>query len=147
MIRYIRGDILYLTNMEAIVNPVNCVGVMGKGLAAQFKIKYPDNFTAYQIACKNKEVKLGKMFVTETNLDFPKYIVNFPTKLHWGEDSVLSDIESGLISLSQWVRDNGVKSIALPRLGCGLGNLNWEDVNALMLKHMTLSKVDVVVIS
>lgn len=128
MIKYITGNILN-ANAEALVNPVNCVGVMGKGLALQFKREYPKNFDAYKSACDRKKVKLGKMFVyyleTTTN---PRYIINFPTKNHWRDDSHYTDIVSGLSDLSNVVKIFGIKSLAIPPIGCGLGGLDWEIV-------------------
>lgn len=129
-IHYLTGDI-FETGTEVIVNPVNCVGVMGKGLALQFKQRYPENFAMYEKACKKNEVHLGKMctFRRET---LPFYIVNFPTKLHWKDCSDLVNIECGLISLKYWIGDKKIKSISIPPLGCGLGGLKREEVYPLI---------------
>jgi O-acetyl-ADP-ribose deacetylase (regulator of RNase III) len=128
MIRYTTGDILR-SDAEAIVNTVNCVGIMGRGIALQFKNVFPANFKAYEAACKRDEVQPGKMFVFETqSLTNPKYIINFPTKRHWRGKSRIEDIESGLVALAEDVRQRGIRSIAIPPLGSGLGGLNWEDV-------------------
>lgn len=122
------GDLLK-ADVEALVNAVNCVGIMGRGVALQFKNAYPENFTAYVDACRHGHVQLGRMFVhdlrTQTN---PRYIINFPTKRHWKEKSELAFIDHGLKALVQEITERRIKSIALPALGCGLGGLNWEDV-------------------
>lgn len=122
------GDILN-ADAEALVNTVNCVGVMGRGVALQFKNAFPENFDAYAAACKRNEVQPGKMFIYPTGeLTNPRYIINFPTKRHWRGKSRLSDIESGLDALAADVRRLGIRSIAIPPLGSGLGGLDWEDV-------------------
>ncbi len=127
-----RGNIL-CADVEAIVNPVNCVGVMGRGLAAQFKRAYPANFTSYELACKRGEVAPGKMHVFATGqLTNPRYIVNFPTKRHWRDQSRIEDIEAGLTALVTEVSARGITSIAIPPLGCGLGGLDWSDVRPLI---------------
>ncbi len=130
MIRYKTGDI-FKEDVEAIVNTVNCVGVMGRGIALQFKKVFPENFKAYAAACKRKEVQPGKMFVYETGqLTNPRFIINFPTKLHWRQKSNIEDIELGLVALVDEVRSRDIKSIAIPPLGSGLGGLNWGDVRS-----------------
>ena len=128
MIQFKSGDI-FAVNAEAIVNPVNCVGVMGGGLALQFKTRYPENLRAYAEACQADEVQPGRMFVFETNISVnPRYIVNFPTKRHWQDDSRIDDIEDGLSDLARIIRDLDIRSIAVPALGCGLGGLPWNAV-------------------
>lgn len=128
MIEYKTGDILR-EDAEALVNTVNCVGVMGRGIALQFKKAFPANFKAYAAACKSDEVQPGRMFVFETgHLTNPRYIVNFPTKRHWRGKSRLSDIEAGLESLAELIQSKQIRSIAVPPLGSGLGGLNWPDV-------------------
>jgi len=126
------GDLLK-ENSEAIVNTVNCVGVMGKGIALQFKQRWPQNFKAYAAACDRKEVRPGKMFI----YDFgewakPRFIINFPTKQHWRGDSKIEYIEKGLRDLVLQVERLGIKSIALPPLGCGSGGLDWHTVKRLV---------------
>src|ERR1044072_3050938 len=100
MIKFKKGDILR-EDVEALVNTVNCVGIMGRGVALQFKNAFPRNFKAYSAACKREEVQPGKMFVYETDeLTNPKYIINFPTKRHWRGKSRIEDIEAGLAALA-----------------------------------------------
>lgn len=128
MIRYTTGDILK-AETEALVNTVNCVGVMGRGIALQFKEMFPANYKAYAVACKREEVQPGRMFVFDTNaLTPPRYIVNFPTKRHWRGKSRMEDIESGLAALAEEIRVRGIRSIAIPPLGSGLGGLDWPQV-------------------
>lgn len=128
MIEFAGGDILR-DESEAIINTVNCVGVMGRGIALQFKNMWPDNFKAYEAACKREEVQPGRMFVFETRqLTGPRYIINFPTKRHWRGKSRIQDIEAGLEALVREIRERGIRSIAIPPLGSGLGGLDWTEV-------------------
>lgn len=128
MIEYTGGNILF-ADTEALVNTVNCVGVMGRGIALQFKNAFPKNFKEYEAACKRQEVQPGQMFVFATGeLANPKYIVNFPTKRHWRGNSRMEDIDSGLIDLVNVIRRLNITSIAIPPLGSGLGGLQWGDV-------------------
>ena len=128
MIESRRGDILS-AEAEALVNTVNCVGVMGRGIALQFRKAFPENFRFYETACERKEVKPGSMLVFETGfLTLPRYIINFPTKRHWKGKSKLADIDAGLKALLAEVTERNIRSIAIPPLGCGLGGLNWADV-------------------
>ena len=130
MIEYKTGDILR-EDADALVNTVNCVGVMGRGIALQFKKKWPENFRAYAAACRKNEVQPGRMFVFETGrLTSPFYIINFPTKRHWRGNSRIEDIELGLDALVAEVQERGIRSIAIPPLGAGLGGLNWTAVRS-----------------
>lgn len=130
MIEYKHGDI-FLEDAEALINTVNCEGVMGRGLALQFKNAYPENFKAYAKACKNNEVQPGRMFVFKMgHLTNPHYIINFPTKRHWREKSRMEDIDAGLKALVETIHQYNISSIAIPPLGSGLGGLNWT-----MVKH------------
>ncbi len=134
MIELTQGDILH-ADTEALVNTVNCVGVMGRGIALQFRKAYPENFKTYEAACARKEVRPGKMLVFDTGLlTGPKYIINFPTKRHWKGKSKLQDIDAGLPALLEEVRNRGIKSIAVPPLGCGLGGLDWKTVRPRIIK-------------
>jgi O-acetyl-ADP-ribose deacetylase (regulator of RNase III) len=128
MIEFRTGDLLR-ADAEALVNAVNCVGIMGRGIALQFKNDFPENFKAYQAACKREGVQPGKMFVFETGtLTNPKFIINFPTKRHWRGNSRMEDIDAGLRALVDEIRGRGIRSIAIPPLGSGLGGLDWDDV-------------------
>ena len=132
MISYKTGNI-FDQDLEAIVNPVNCIGIAGKGLALKFKVKYPDNQSAYEDACKFSCIELGKVFTFKTGLpDNPKYIINFPTKNHWMYSSDLKHIQTGLQSLYKEIITRGIESIAMPMLGCGLGGLPWDNVKKLI---------------
>ena len=134
MIERTYGNIL-TANTEALVNTVNCVGVMGKGIALQFKKAFPENFKAYEAACRREEVKPGRMFVFETGLMFhPRYIINFPTKRHWRGKSRYEDIAVGLKDLVQEVRNRKIRSISIPPLGSGLGGLQWGRVKMMIEK-------------
>ncbi len=146
MIEYKSGDILK-QDAEAIINTVNCVGVMGRGIALQFKKEFPDNFTAYAAACKNGEVQPGRMFVFETGqLTHPRFIINFPTKRHWRGKSRMEDIESGLQTLVDVIRHYNIRSVAVPPLGCGLGGLDWNAVKPRIEAALSpLSDVHVIV--
>ncbi len=140
MITYKTGDIL-VEPAEALVNTVNCVGVMGRGVALQFKRAFPENFKAYAARCKRDEMRPGRVFVFETGgMVPPRYIINFPTKRHWRGKSRLEDIESGLESLAGEIRARGIRSIAIPPLGSGLGGLHWPQVRTRM--EATLSVLD-----
>src|SRR6202043_2417243 len=120
-IKLMMGDLL-VQRVDAIVNTVNTVGVMGKGIALQFRRKWPANYKAYEAACKRKEVVPCKMFVFDNGgLVEPKYIINFPTKRHWRQPSRMSDIDTGLMDLVAQIKNLRIRSIAIPPLGCGNG--------------------------
>jgi O-acetyl-ADP-ribose deacetylase (regulator of RNase III) len=122
------GDIL-ASGADALVNPVNCVGVMGKGLALAFKEAFPGNFRAYADACRHAEVQPGRILVVATDSTTPpRFILNFPTKRHWRDGSRLEDIDAGLDALATEIRHRGIRSVAVPPLGCGLGGLDWAEV-------------------
>ncbi|PXX61548.1 O-acetyl-ADP-ribose deacetylase (regulator of RNase III) [Nocardia tenerifensis] len=126
------GDLLR-ADTEALVNTVNTVGVMGKGLALQFRRAYPEMFGAYRKACHRGEVQVGKMHIWETELaEGPRYIINFPTKTQWRARSRLEDIESGLTDLVAVIGALDITSIAVPPLGCGYGGLEWSEVQPLI---------------
>ena len=131
MIEYKVGD-MFTEDVEALVNSINCVGVMGRGIALQFKNVFPENFKAYAEACRREEVQPGRMFVFETGqmIGAPSYIINFPTKRHWRGKSRLEDIESGLQALAREITERNIRSIALPPLGSGLGGLEWSLVRS-----------------
>jgi len=131
VIEFRSGDILH-SGADALVNTVNCVGVMGRGVALQYKNAFPTNYSAYTLACKRGEVVPGKMFVFRTGQLTPAYIINFPTKRHWRGKSRIEDIVSGLSDLVLTIREEGIRSIALPPLGSGLGGLDWKEVRPLI---------------
>jgi O-acetyl-ADP-ribose deacetylase (regulator of RNase III) len=136
MIKFTQGNLLEAP-VEALVNTVNTVGVMGKGIALMFKEAFPRNFRAYEAACKNKEVKIGQMFVTETAaLKGPKWIINFPTKKHWRQPSQLKWVVEGLNDLKKIIQELKIQSIALPPLGAGNGGLNWSEVRVEMQRAL-----------
>lgn len=136
MIEFTTGDILQ-ADAEALVNTVNCVGVMGRGIALQFKNRFPENFKAYAAACASEAVQPGRMFVHETrSLTNPRFVINFPTKRHWKGKSRIEDIESGLKALVDEIRERDIRSIAIPPLGAGLGGLDWADVRPLIVAAM-----------
>lgn len=129
MIEFRETGNLLVADVEALVNTVNTKGVMGKGIALQFKHAFPENYVQYRAACKIGEVQLGKMFVTYTGSPTnPRAIINFPTKGHWSSRSSIIDIAGGLQALRRFLIDDETRSVAIPKLGCGLGGLNWDDV-------------------
>jgi len=144
MITFSKGDLLQ-SGAEAVINTVNCVGVMGKGIALQFKQAFPRNYDAYRRACDAGEVRLGEMFVFDTgSMINPRWIINFPTKGHWKAKSRLSDIETGLEDLKRVILENGIRSIAVPPLGCGNGGLDWAEVEPVIRRALgDLNEVDV----
>ena len=131
--------------MDALVNTVNTAGVMGKGLALQFKKAFPANNRAYEAACKRGDVQIGKVFVFDAGgIVLPHYIINFPTKKHWRSPSQLDYIKQGLASLIEVIRDRQIQSIAVPPLGAGLGGLDWATVRALIERSLSsLTEVEV----
>jgi O-acetyl-ADP-ribose deacetylase (regulator of RNase III) len=147
MIQFTQGNLLE-ANVEALVNTVNTVGVMGKGVALMFKEAFPENFKAYQAACKHHEVRTGRVFVTERRdvMGGPKWIINFPTKEHWRSPSRMEWIAAGLDDLSDFVVRNTVRSIALPPLGSGNGGLEWPSVRRLIVDKLeSLRDVSIIV--
>lgn len=138
---------MFTSGAEALVNAVNCVGVMGKGLALQIKQSFPDVFRAHQQDCKKGLVRLGKVHVVaRDSLSPPQFVLNFPTKGHWKADSHYPDIEAGLVSLREEILGLKIKSVAVPALGCGLGGLDWHKVLPMIQKQLgDLEGVKVVV--
>jgi O-acetyl-ADP-ribose deacetylase (regulator of RNase III) len=146
MIEHAHGNILE-ANVEALVNTVNTVGVMGKGIALQFRQAFPGNYAAYRAACKHNEVKPGSMLVYQTGrFENPHFIFNFPTKRHWKGKSKIEDIEAGLVDLVRVVRYYQVRSLAVPPLGCGNGGLDWSVVRPMIERALAeLNDVKVLV--
>ena len=133
-IQVVQGDLLKQDDVDAIVNTVNCVGIMGKGIALQFKNKWPKNFSAYEAACRAGEVRPGKLFVFDAGAYArPHFIINFPTKDHWRGKSKLAFIRDGLIDLVAQIKRLNIQSVAIPPLGCGNGGLQWEDVRPMIV--------------
>ena len=136
MIQFKTGN-LFTEDAEALVNTVNCVGFMGRGIALQFKKAFPENFKSYSAACKRNQVQPGRMFVHETGqLTNPRYIINFPTKRHWKGKSRLEDIDTGLVALGEEITARNITSIAIPPLGSGLGGLDWFEVRPRVKKML-----------
>ena len=144
MAKLMTGNLLE-ADVEALVNSVNTVGIMGKGVALQFRQAFPENFRAYQRACKRNQVQPGTMLVLPTaTLANPRYIINFPTKRHWRQKSRIDDIRLGLTDLIAVVKRLSIRSIALPPLGCGNGGLEWSEVRPLIEKAFeSLTEVEV----
>ena len=139
VIDFVKGDIIK-ADAEALVNSVNCVGIMGRGIALQFRSAFPDNYKAYAAACDRGDVQPGRMFVFETHsLTNPKYIINFPTKRHWRGKSRIEDITTGLDDLVAEIQNRGIRSVAIPPLGSGLGGLDWNLVEPLVT--LALSRI------
>lgn len=120
---------IFYSNAQALVNPVNCVGIMGKGLALEFKRRYPNNFASYQRACA-VGLEIGNLHTCEED---GKLIINFPTKKHWKAPSKYEYILEGLLTLAELIKQKQIKSIAIPRLGCGLGGLDWNIVRKMII--------------
>ena len=139
-INLISGNILH-SDKQTITNAVNTVGVMGNGLAAQFKKKYPTYFNQYKIECFDKVLQVGQLTVYK--VDDNKQILNFPTKEHWKNTSKLTYIESGLQYLCENYNNMNITSLALPPLGCGLGGLQWNDVYSMMLDYLKPLEIDI----
>lgn len=146
MIRYTQGNLLN-ADVEAVVNAVNTVGVMGKGIALMFKKRFPANFKAYAAACKRNEVLTGRMFVTrDLESAGPHWIINFPTKEHWRGKTQVSWIESGLADLRSVIEKERIRSIAIPPLGCGHGGLEWNDVRPIIEAALDdITEVEIVI--
>jgi len=144
MIQFIEGNLLE-SEAEALVNTVNTVGVMGKGIALQFKNQYPNNYRLYAKACKEKEVQIGRLFITEdaSLLNGRKIIINFPTKTDWRKPSEYSYIESGLKELARKIAELGIKSVAIPPLGTGNGGLDWTVVKNMIEKSLAGLNCDI----
>ncbi|WP_428327974.1 macro domain-containing protein [Mucilaginibacter sp.] len=133
------------SSAEALVNTVNTVGVMGKGIALQFKQAFPHNFEVYRQACLNGQLKTGQVLAVKDNelLMGERLIINFPTKQHWKMPSQYEFVESGLIALVSYLRNNPVKSIALPALGCGNGGLDWNKVKPLIERYLSALELSI----
>lgn len=137
MITFTTGNLLE-SDAEALVNTVNTVGIMGKGIALMFKDAFPDNFSRYAAACKENKVTIGSMFITaRSNLFGPKWIINFPTKKHWRNPSKIEWVEAGLKDLRRIIQQEQIKSIAIPPLGSGNGGLDWQEIKPLIIRYLS----------
>lgn len=148
MLHYSKGDLLQ-SRAQALVNPVNTMGIMGKGIALQFKEAFPANFKLYAAACKNKELEPGKLLSNwDTNLLYGrKLIINFPTKTNWRLPSKYEYIEKGLVALRDLIRKENIQSVALPPLGCGNGGLDWNIVQPMIENYLGNLPADIFVYS
>jgi O-acetyl-ADP-ribose deacetylase (regulator of RNase III) len=140
MVHNIYNESIFDSPAQALVNPVNCVGIMGKGLAKQFLKKMPVACNDYFTACNNGNMKPGNVLVVGRDT---KFVIHFPTKRHWKDNSRLKDIISGLKSLHSNIEFFNIKSIAIPPLGCGLGCLNWEIVKTLIIESLEDLKCEI----
>lgn len=132
MITYIKGD-MFQSPAQVLVNTVNTVGVMGKGVALEFKKRYPAMFHRYQTLCENGQLTVGKLYLWKGP---DKWVLLFPTKKHWRNPSKIEYVEQGLNKFASTAVDLGIESIAFPKLGCGNGSLNWNDVQPLMERYL-----------
>lgn len=139
MIKYVKGD-LFSTPAQVLVNTVNLDGVMGKGIALQFKRLYPDMFVKYQEYCEKGCLDIGKLWLYKTN---HKWILNFPTKIHWRNPSKLEYIIKGLDKFIETYQEKGITSIAFPKLGCGNGGLDWNEVKKIMNEKLKNIPIDI----
>lgn len=146
MMRFTQGNLLE-ADVDAVVNTVNTVGVMGKGIALMFKERFPENFQAYAAACKRGDVEVGRMFLAAASeLHGPRWIINFPTKKHWRSRTQLPWVIEGLEHLRGVIQEKGIRSIAIPPLGCGNGGLEWRVVRPLIENALSgLGEVEVIV--
>jgi O-acetyl-ADP-ribose deacetylase (regulator of RNase III) len=139
MLRFVTGN-LFDSKAQTLVNTVNCVGVMGKGVALAFKERFPAMFEHYRALCERGEIQPG---VLTLYTDTVPWVINFPTKRHWRGRSRLDDIEAGLITLARRYKEWGVESVAMPALGCGHGGLNWSEVRPLIERHLGSMDLDI----
>lgn len=146
MIRFTTGNIME-SSAEALVNTVNTVGVMGKGIALQFKNAFPRNYRKYREACKRGELETGQILVVQDSNLFTgeKTIINFPTKQDWKNPSKNEYIASGLIALVSFLKKSNLKSIAIPALGCGNGGLDWQVVKPMLRGMLAELTIDIIV--
>lgn len=145
MLRLTHGDI-FQQRAEALVNPVNCVGVMGRGLALQFRQRFPACFSPYRNACLNGSLRPGGVLVWPTGRPLPRWIVHFPTKQHWRDPSFIPHIEEALHDLAIAIRHHRMQSIAVAPLGCGLGGLAWSSVRPLIERHLATLPCEVILL-
>lgn len=126
---------LFDSKAQTLVNAVNCVGVMGAGIALEFKRRFPSMFEDYRARCRRGEVRLGKPYLFRPAR--PPWVLNFPTKGHWRDASQLADVVAGLEAVEARYKDWGLESLAVPALGCGMGQLEWRDVGPLLYRYLS----------
>lgn len=142
MITYDQGD-LFQSNAKVLVNPVNVMGVMGKGLALEFKKRYPAMFEEYRTLCENGQFKIGDLWLYKAS---DKWVLNFPTKQHWREPSTVEIIQAGLKKFIVTYEEDGITSIAFPKLGSGLGGLDWEkQVRPIMEQYLQTLPIEILI--
>ncbi len=141
MLRFTTGD-MFKEPTDIRVNTVNCVGVMGKGIALDFKLRYPNMFEDYKHKCAAGEMRPGRLHIWKSN---EAWIVNFPTKRHWRENSRYEDVEAGLKALREFISHQGKVKILIPPLGCGLGGLDFKKVSKMITEHLDGLEADIVV--
>ncbi len=139
MLRFVAGS-LFNSKAQALVNTVNCVGIMGKGIALEFKKRYPEMYEDYREKCDNGEIRPGKLTVYKNT---HPWVINFPTKRHWKSQSRLEDIELGLQDFVRRYQEWGINSVAMPALGCGHGGLDWSEVKPLIEKRLGGLSIDI----
>ena len=139
MLEYIEGNI-FDSPAQVIVNPVNTVGVMGKGIALEFRKRYPDMFTVYRTACEKHQLTTGKLMLWRGP---DHWVLMFPTKQNWRNPSKIEYIEDGLLKFVNTYAEKDISSIAFPRLGCGNGELDWNEVRPVMEKYLKPLPIDV----
>ena len=142
MIHFVNGNI-FESKATALVNAVNTVGVMGKGIALEFKNRYPENCKIYKTTCDNGELKTGTVLAVKESDG--KMIINFPTKAHWKDASKYEYIKDGLKAMKHKMEEQDLKSIAMPALGCGLGGLKWKIVKGLIENELSSTNADIYV--
>jgi O-acetyl-ADP-ribose deacetylase (regulator of RNase III) len=140
MIKYVSNGDIFASGADALVNAVNIVGVMGKGIALTFKKRFPGMYEEYRKKCQQNRLQIG---IIDVYLDETPVVINFPTKKHWKDPSKLEYIEKGLENFCARYADWGIKSVAFPQLGCGLGGLKWSEVQPIMEQYLALLEIDV----
>jgi O-acetyl-ADP-ribose deacetylase (regulator of RNase III) len=145
IIIHVQKGSLFNSKMQTLINTVNCVGIMGKGIALEFRKQYPEMYIEYAQKCKQKQVKLGEPYLYKVN--DKRWILNFPTKGHWKDNSRIEDIETGLIYLAFHIKSWGITSLAIPPLGCGNGGLNWNEVKPLIEKYLGMLNIQMEIYS
>ena len=136
MIEYKYNADIFRSKAEALVNPVNCLGILGKGLAKQFNQHFPDECRRYMAWCQSGEARIGAVLAAPTAIERPRWIIHFPTKDDWRHKSQLNYIARGLVDLVDCVGKFAIDSVAVPALGCGEGGLPWSAVKALIMSHL-----------